>query len=235
MKLLRLSMLLAAPLLLASCLLTPGKFTSNLTINADRSFTFAYKGEVIALDPGSEFDKSGTADPDPNASPDQQAEQAAKKAEAAKKAAELETKRKAMAEALAKEAGYRSVAYLGDGKFMIDYAASGILTTNYIFPFNLDAEIAIPFVALEVRKEGTVRMKAPAFGKSRDQSPSAMNMGMPDTTDTADGTFTLTTNAEIVMHNNEDGVKPAGAMKTIAWRVTPLSKDAPVAVLRMTR
>jgi len=38
----RLAALIAAPLLLAGCLLTPGKFTSKLTINADRGFTYAY-------------------------------------------------------------------------------------------------------------------------------------------------------------------------------------------------
>ena len=36
----RFAFILAAPLLLASCLLTPGKFTSTLDINRDRSFTF---------------------------------------------------------------------------------------------------------------------------------------------------------------------------------------------------
>ena len=39
------------PLLLTGCLLTPGKFQSTLSINADRTFAFAYKGEVIAVDP----------------------------------------------------------------------------------------------------------------------------------------------------------------------------------------
>src|SRR5436305_2070124 len=41
---------LAAPLMLASCLFVPGKFESALTIHADRSFTFAYVGEVMAVD-----------------------------------------------------------------------------------------------------------------------------------------------------------------------------------------
>ena len=37
------------PLLLAGCLLAPGRFTSSLDIRADRSFTFAYQGEVHAV------------------------------------------------------------------------------------------------------------------------------------------------------------------------------------------
>ena len=46
--------------------------------------------------------------------------------------------------------------------------------------------------------------------------------------------ITLTTDAEIVMHNNEAGPKPGpGGMKTLSWRVTPLTKDAPTASLRL--
>jgi hypothetical protein len=231
MKLVRIALALAAPLALAGCLLTPGKFTSDLTINADRTFTFAYKGEVIAVDPSSQMN-SPAEDPAADSTAEEKQAAADKKAEVAKATAELEVKRKAIAGALAKEAGYRSVAYLGGGKYMIDYATSGVLTNNFIYPFNSDAEIVIPFIAVEMRKEGTIRVKAPAFGKSRDK-PAGMDMGMPDSTDSADGTFTIVTNAEIVMHNNEDGVKAAGAAKSLVWRVTPLSRDAPVAVLRM--
>src|SRR3546814_16848229 len=48
----RLLLILAAPLLFASCLLTPGKFVSTLDIKRDRAFTFTYAGEVIIADPG---------------------------------------------------------------------------------------------------------------------------------------------------------------------------------------
>jgi hypothetical protein len=48
-----------------------------------------------------------------------------------------------------------------------------------------------------------------------------------------DGTFTLTTDAEIVSQNQEDGARTSGTTKTIVWRVTNRSKDAPMAVLRV--
>ena len=41
---------LAALLMLPGCLVTPGSFTSTLDIRADRSFAFAYKGEILASD-----------------------------------------------------------------------------------------------------------------------------------------------------------------------------------------
>src|SRR4051812_8816097 len=46
----RLALALLAPLMLVGCLLAPGKFTSTLTINADRTFTYSYQGEVYAFD-----------------------------------------------------------------------------------------------------------------------------------------------------------------------------------------
>ena len=41
---------LMVPLVLAACLFVPGKFVSVMTIHADRSFTYSYKGEVLAVD-----------------------------------------------------------------------------------------------------------------------------------------------------------------------------------------
>ena len=232
MKLGRLLVALAAALTLPSCLLTPGKFTSGLTVNADRSFSFTYVGEVIAVDPSSEMKgMSGSETPAADATNEEKKAAADKKIEVAKASAELETKRKAMADALAKEAGYRSVRYQGNGKYLIDYAITGRLDHSFLFPFNSDAEVAIPFIALEVRKDGAVRIKAPAFGKSA--KPGGMDLPMGDSTSLAEGTFTVTTDAEIVMHNNEEGVKAAGGKTALVWHVTPLSKDAPVAVLRL--
>lgn len=232
MKLGRILAALAAALALPGCLLTPGKFTSNLAINADRSFSFSYIGEVIAVDPSSGM--KGLADsesPAADATDEEKKAAADKKAEVAKASAELETKRRAMADALAKEAGYRSVRYQGNGKYLIDYAITGRLDHSFLFPFNSDAEVAIPFIAVEVRKDGAIRVKAPAFGKS--PRPGGMDMPMGDPTSLAEGVFTVTTDGEIVMHNNEEGVKAAGGKKALVWHVTPLSKDAPVAVVRL--
>lgn len=230
--------ILAMPLLLAGCLLQPGKFTSALTVKADRTFTFAYKGEVIAIDPSesmaASLGSSSDEDKDADLTDEEKAAKAEEKARKAREAAENEVKRKAIAEALTKEAGYRSVAYLGNGKFMIDYEISGTLDHNFIYPFNSDAEIVFPFIAIELRKDGSVRMVAPAYSGSNSKAGSAPGGGMPGKNDALDGTFTLSTNAEITMHNEETGPKTGpNGMKTITWRVTPLTKDAPTAALRL--
>lgn len=204
------------PLLLTACLLTPGKFTSRLVLNADRSFTFAYLGEVYAIDPETTFKPA-----DAKVKPD-----AAKKAEA-------ETKNRAIAEALSKEAGYRSVRYLGDGKFLVDYQLSGTLTHHLLFPFNIDAQAIVPFVAVELRANGTTRVKAPGFAnESKDQMGPMSGMG-DSSGARLDGMFILETDAEIVSQNNEDGPVATGARKTISWKVSPLTRDAPTAVLRL--
>lgn len=209
---------LAAPLLLAGCLLTPGKFTSRLVVNADRSFTFGYLGEVYATDPESSM-RDANADKDAKAS-------AAKKTE-------TEAKNRAIADALTKEAGYRSVRYLGDGKFLIDYQISGTLSHNLVFPFNLDAQAIVPFVAVELRANGTVRVKAPGFANEAKDQLGPMGGMSESAGGKLDGVFTVETNAEIVSQNNEDGPVAMGARRTIEWKVSPLTRDAPTAVLRL--
>ena len=236
-----------APVLLVGCAFSPGKFVSTLTILADRSFTFSYQGEVIAVDIASEMAKGmgdafkGLGDEDDKkktttsllrdaawqddapATGDDPAK------DDAETAAEKEAKFKAIAEALTKEAGYRSVTYKGDGVFVVDYQIGGKLTHNFLWPYNLDAEVIFPFVVLELRGADTVRVKAPAFGDS--ESP---GKGKSDEAKTKlDGTFTLITDGEIVSQNNEDGAKTDGTRRTVTWKATPLSKDAPMAVVKV--
>lgn len=220
------------PLILSGCLLVPGKFVSALTLHADRSFAFSYKGQVIASDPSESMSSDQPLNAD--ASPDEKAEAVAKAKEKVAKARETEDKNRAIAAALAKEWGYRSVVYKGNGVFDVDYAVNGVLTTNFTYPFNSDAEVMLPFVAIEARKDGTVRVRAPGFGKAAGQgAPSSPIPSMGDPSDKAEGVFTLTTDAEIVAQNQEDGAKSVGTNKVIIWTVGKIKKDAPVAVLRM--
>lgn len=227
----RLLVALIAPLVLAGCIVTPGKFTSTLTINADRSFAFAYKGEVIAIDlPGS---LKGLGDLN-DAKPDKPTALAIAEV---KPGDDSDAKNRAIAAALTKEAGYRSVVYQGKGKFLIDYAIAGTLTHGFVYPFNSDAELVFPFLVVELRQGNVVKVKAPGFAASNNSTgANGMGSGMgAEAAKALDGVFTLDTDAEIVSQNNEDGAKTAGARRTITWQATPLSKDAPTAVLRLGR
>lgn len=241
---------LLAPMVLMGCAFSPGKFTSSLTILADRSFTFSYQGEVIAVDLAGEMakgmgdafkglgddeDKSETsatamlrATSWQDGAPTIEGDEADSDADDAEDAAQKEAKFRAIAEALTKEAGYRSVTYKGDGVFLIDYRISGKLTHNFLWPYNLDAEVIFPFVIIEMRGQNQVRVKAPAFGDN--DSPGKGKSGGKDK---LDGTFTLVTDGELVSQNNEDGAATQGNRRTVTWKATPLTKDAPMAVIKV--
>ncbi len=240
----RLALVLLAPLLLVGCLLAPGKFTSTLTINADRTFTYSYQGEVYAFDVNQAMKDMPSGTDDDTKKTDgvslqntgfQKGDKKSRKDDAktdAESQAAADVKNREMAVTLSKEAGFRKVDYVGDNKFVIDYQISGKLDHTYLFPYNLDAGIIIPFVAVEIRANGTARLKAPGF--ANDSKDSAGGMG-PDASKASaklDGTFILDTDAEIVSQNNEDGVKVVNGRKTVTWKATPLSNTAPMAVVR---
>ncbi|MBV9930503.1 MAG: hypothetical protein JO013_06135 [Alphaproteobacteria bacterium] len=209
MRIARLVAALAAPLLLASCLLSPGRFVSTLDIRKDRSFTFTYVGEALAAETNMSDGKGGPKKPQPVSAED---------------AAQY----RQVAEALAREQGYRAVEYVGGRTFRVDYQLTGTLDRGFSFPINLDAMALIPWVAAEVRKDGSVRIKAPAFG---DMTQGAPGPQAPSNVDGREGTFTLTTDATLVMQNNEEGAA-AGPPARVVWKVTPTSKTVPTAVVR---
>lgn len=231
--------MLASLLLLSACLVTPGRFESSLDIRADRSFSFAYKGEILASDmgkngmmPGNEAPEDSAAEAGPTML--QIADVQQDFSESAAKGSDAQMQ--AMAVALSKEKGFRAARYLGERKFEIDYAISGQLTHAFLFPFNIDAQIVLPFVAVEMRGADRVRVKAPGFSNGFDKSQSPMGAGGPgeEATKALNGTFTLTTNAVIVSQNQEEGAQSTPQGQRIVWTVTPLTSEAPMATLRMT-
>ena len=232
MSLMRFAFVAAASLVLSSCILSPGKFVSTLHIAKDRSFTFTYVGEVILLDPAAAMQQGmqdglagmGEGEPEGEGNSSAPAKPAAPPAETAQQIAEG----KAIAEALSKEVGYRSVEYLGKNKFRVDYAMTGRLDRSFVYPVNLDAKSIIPWVAVEVRKDRTARIKAIAFGEEEGVGDTAKPDSQPKE---REGTFTFTTDAELVMQNNEAGMAPGPGTKVV-WKVTPTSKTVPTAVVR---
>lgn len=240
--------LLAALILiipLSACILSPGKFTSTLDIDKDRSFTFTYVGEVIATPPSSMTGKVDESDGDDGkgASPEGKNEKLPAKAPKPESASDR-ARMMALADTLAKEHGYRSVKYLGNYHFAVDYSVTGKLTHNFIYPFNMDGEIIIPFIAIELRGADRVRLKAPGYanddsrgGGDLGTAMGGMGSGLGGASSNAkaselDGSFILTTNAEIISQNQEDGtVTLRDGRKRVVWRSTPQTKDAPTASL----
>lgn len=244
----RVAFALAASLLLSACLVTPGKFESTLDVRADRSFTFTYKGEILASDmkgmgatpPASTGDPAGDAPAKPR---DGRLQTALSQTESApaeerfdtKDEKSDETQMQGIATALTKEKGFRAARYMGNHRFEIDYAISGRLTHAFLFPFNSDAQIVLPFVAVELRGDDRVRVKAPGYsnGFDKSQNPMGGSSAGDDAAKALDGVFTLTTNAEIVSQNQEEGAQNTPQGKRIMWKVTPLTNEAPTATLRL--
>ena len=238
---------LAACLALSACLVTPGKFESTLDIRADRQFSFTYKGEILASD----MKGMGASPTTPSGVPLEggpDKKDSALRQTALQKSAPAEerfdsgddrgdeTQMQAIAAALTREKGFRSARYMGKHRFEIDYAISGRLTHAFLFPFNSDAEIVLPFVAVELRGEDRVRVKAPGYSNGFDKSEAMGGASARgDAAKALDGVFTLTTDAEIVSQNQEEGAQPTPQGKRISWKITPLTSEAPTATLRVGR
>ena len=240
---LRAASALACCMMLGACLVTPGKFESTLDIRADRQFSFTYKGEILSSD----MKGLGAASDDPVGDDSPEQKDSALHKTAMQKGREErfdsgsassdEAQMQAIATALSKEKGFRSARYMGNHRFEIDYAISGRLTHSFLFPFNSDAEIVLPFVAIELRGDDRVRVKAPGYSNGFDKSrePMGQSGGADDASKALDGNFTLTTDAEIVSQNQEDGAQSIAEGKRIVWRITPLTSEAPMATLRVSR
>jgi hypothetical protein len=244
---LRAASALACCLMLGACLVTPGKFESTLDIRPDRQFSFTYKGEILSSDMKGLGNSSGMPGNDPlgDSAPEKKDSAWRKTALQQRDDDPFDNSRdkrddaqmQAIATALSKEKGFRSARYMGNNRFEIDYAISGRLTHAFLFPFNSDAKIVLPFVAVELRGEDRVRVKAPGYSNDFDKSREPMGQSGPgdDAAKALDGTFTLTTNAEIVSQNQEDGAQSTADGKRIVWKVTPLTSEAPTATLRVSR
>lgn len=235
---------LAGLLALSACLVTPGRFESSLDIRADRSFSFAYKGEILASDMGKEA-LTGAASSSGDDAPEGEAENSPTLMQIAAKEEDFsdavddakgdDAQMQGIATALAKEKGFQSARYMGNHKFEIDYAITGRLDHAFLFPFNIDAQIVLPFVAVEMRGDDRVRVKAPGFanGFDKSQGPAGMGGAGDEAAKALNGSFTLTTDAEIVSQNQEDGAQSTPQGKRIVWTITPLTSDAPAATLRV--
>ncbi len=248
---------LAAPMLLTGCFFAPGKFESELDIGADGRFSFAYRGEIVAVMPDGPVSppkpRANTASATDGDNPEPSA---ADTAEAA--AAEARRKAEARAELLAalrREPGYGRVEDRGDDIFYVEYTATGTLTHNFVWPYNQDAGLVMPFVALERRQDGHIRATAPAFGASamaegmgqlgglamlgqmgaKRDAPSGSGGNTPprDPSARRDGRFTVTTDAPIIMQNQESGARPApNGKQSVTWRVTSTNKTVPTIIVR---
>jgi hypothetical protein len=179
-------------LLLAACMLAPGKFDSQLDVRQDGRFTFNYVGQIHFL-PLSQRARDATFSPESCSGDDGEerpctaAELAEQRRnwEAGRAEREAEDRREAqsmqaftgnldvsdprageeLAARLRRQAGWRRVDYRGDGLFDVDFRISGTLDHDFTFPTLENFPLANAFVQLTRRNDGTIRIDAPGFAQ----------------------------------------------------------------------
>ena len=272
---------LALAFLLAACLLLPGRFTSDLAVHRDGTFSFRYAGEIVLLplaEPSSavrvasggvedtveQFSEETCTGPDGEARActaqeiaDQRARWKAGRTRGPA-ASQADDKRNRAAIAallggldpgdpraaqefaarLSRQKGWSQVVSRGNGRFDVVYETAGRLDHDFSFPVIERLPMVVPFVTVLRRKDGTVRIDAPAF------TPGAGNPQMPGMLAATaskqapvllDGRFTLRTDAQVLANNTDEGPQadPAGGQR-LTWKIDARTGAAPTALLRLT-
>ncbi len=152
-----------------------------------------------------------------------------------------EASMQAYAAILQKQAGWRSVVYRGKGVFDVDFAQSGVLDRDFIFPLLPRTNYIMPFVVIRKRADGAVLVSAPgfhanpmaAFANGFDGSLGGAPM-VPGTTG-PQGSLTITSDAAPLTNNTDDGRARDGDRSVLRWAVGPASDKIPEALLPLER
>lgn len=153
-----------------------------------------------------------------------------------------------LVERLRRQEGWKRVDYKGNGLFDVDFSVTGKLTHDFAFPTIERFPMANPFVQLSLRKDGAVRLDAPAFAANPADPMRMMMLGntpglggddsKPNLPETS-GTFTLTTDGAILANNTDEGPQLATTGKELRWTIggSPMGNTpaAPMALVQLQR
>ena len=188
------AMLSGLSLMLAACILMPGKFGSAMDVRKDGRFSFQYSGEIVLLPLADKKPEAANAEfvPSPCYEDDSGNERACTKDEVAEQKAQSERERESkakndsemakmflggidpsdkksaeeLANRLRRQAGWRKVIYKGDGVYEVDVLIAGRLDHDFVFPTIEGFPMANAFVQASLRNDGTLRIEAPGYGPS---------------------------------------------------------------------
>ena len=149
---------------------------------------------------------------------------------------------------LSSQAGFKRVTYMGNGRYDVDYAISGVLAYDYQFPtIERMMPQVIPFIVLNKRSNGEVRVDSPLMqqaalsmpggnmaqvftqmvGMDKDGKRSEAAKDFP----AVDGHFTLTTDGVILSNNTEHGPKVIAGGKQLDWDINFMTPISPMALI----
>ncbi|MCT2559764.1 hypothetical protein N0B51_12320 [Tsuneonella sp. YG55] len=152
-----------------------------------------------------------------------------------------------LAARLRRQAGWKEVTSKGDGRFDVRFALTGKIEHDFLFPTIEGFPMVNSFVAVTRRVDGTIRVDAPGFAPQASGNPFQSLIagmgGMPlpagDGNETGpaiprtEGTFTITTDGEILANNTDEGARPVAAGRALSWPVNVRTKAAPTALIRI--
>jgi hypothetical protein len=146
-----------------------------------------------------------------------------------------------MAATMMKYDGWKNVTYRGKGVFDVDYQISSKAGHDFLFPLIPQGDFIVPFVALRKRDAGTVGVNAPALvgGGLKALAARGQALGRSSPNDLAGlgsqtkGTFTLTTDGEILTNNTDDGAVKDPAGRKLVWEIGPGTEKIPEALIRL--
>lgn len=163
-----------------------------------------------------------------------------------------------MVRLLERQKGWNRVVHKGDGLFEVNFAASGTLGHDFLFPMIEGFPVTNPFVQMILRDGGQVRINAPAFAfQSGDNPMGAMMGGMGSLAGLAalgaaeqgedkeaaepipglpvlDGTFTIRTapGMRILANNTDEGpARASDGGEVLRWTISPRTTQAPTALI----
>lgn len=148
------------------------------------------------------------------------------------------------ARSLERQQGWKRVTYKGNGLFDVDYAISGTLSHDFVFPVMEQFPIATPFVQVIQRKDGSVRINAPAFAQGAAGGPlkglgamasSSSDQRAAHNFPKMDGTFSIVSDAQILANNTDEGPEQTAGGNRLLWKVNDKTTAAPTALIRLSR
>ena len=259
MKMTRLIAALAVPLLLTGCLLSPGKFASTLDLQRDGTFTFTYTGEIVVTDtssPPPEFSASPCFEEttyDERECTEAELAQQRKDFDAAQveSAAAGGMVEKGMGDfgseesiadlvdQLKKQEGWNKVSYRGNRILDVEYAITANLRHGFSFPLVEGGGGVMPFVTLTRRKDGNIKIVAPAYssggvagdmaglGAMAGAGANGPKPGQPK----PEGMFTITTDGRVLTNNTDEGPSATAGRSVLKWVVNSRQDRAPEALI----
>ena len=225
----RLLVALTAPMLLVACVLIPGAFESEMTLDRDGDFTFTYVGEIHV---GPDDAARDMAPPDAGGGRPEHLD-----AEMNRGFADFmrqmmggldprdEEQVRAFAERLEAREGWNSVEYRGDGVFDVDYEVQGNLTHDFAFPIVPDFLLNFPMVAAVPRDDGTALVKVPALMRPPGDDSEGDRPGH--------GSFVLRTDAPIVSNNAANEARGQDGRTILRWDSDREREEAPQAIIQL--